>query len=231
MVKSGLAGCALALCLSAAPALAQDTIKIGYIDPLSGGGASTGEGGLKTYLFLADQINAAGGLNGKKLEIVPLDNKGNPQETLIQAQKAADQGIHIVIQGDGSSIGIALEDWVTKFNQRNPGKEILYLNYGAIDPVMTNDKCSYWHFRYEADVNMMMAAMTTFMMDRPNIKKVYLINQDYSFGQAVHADGARDAQGRSVPTSRSSATNWSRCSRSRISRPISPRSRRRARTP
>ena len=197
-MKSGLAGCALALCLSAAPALAQDTIKIGYIDPLSGGGASTGEGGLKTYNFLADEINAAGGLNGKKLEIVPLDSKANPQETLIQAQKAADQGIHIVIQGDGSSVGIALEDWVNKFNQRNPGKEILYLNYGAIDPVMTNDKCSYWHFRFEADVNMMMAALTTFMMDRPSIKKVYLINQDYSFGQAVHA-AARAMLGQKRP--------------------------------
>jgi branched-chain amino acid transport system substrate-binding protein len=186
VVKSGLAGCALALCLSAAPALAQDTIKIGYIDPLSGGGASTGEGGLKTFNFLADEINAAGGLNGKKVQIVPLDNKGNPQETLIQAQKAADDGIHIITQGDGSAVGIALEDWVTKFDQRNPGNEILYLNYGAIDPAMTNDKCSYWHFRYEADVNMLMAAMTNFMKGRPNIKKVYLINQDYSFGQAVH---------------------------------------------
>ena len=163
MIRSRLAGCALALCLSAAPALAQDTIKIGYIDPLSGGGASTGEGGLKTFDFLADEINAAGGVNGKKVEIVPLDNKGNPQETLIQAQKAADQGIHIITQGDGSSVGIALEAWVTKFNQRNPGKEILYLNYGAIDPVMTNAKCSYWHFRYEADVNMLMAALTNFM--------------------------------------------------------------------
>ncbi len=170
MVKSGLAGWALALCLSAAAALAQDTIKIGYIDPLSGGGASTGEGGLKTFNFLADEINAAGGLNGKKVQIVPLDNKGNPQETLIQAQKAADEGIHIITQGDGSAVGIALEDWVTKFDQRNPGKEILYLNYGAIDPVMTNDKCSYWHFRYEADVNMLMAAMTNFMKGRPNIK-------------------------------------------------------------
>jgi branched-chain amino acid transport system substrate-binding protein len=173
--------------LSAAPALAQDTIKIGYIDPLSGGGASVGEGGLKTYNYLADEINAAGGVNGKKLEIVPLDNKGNPQETLIQAQKAADQGIRIVVQGNGSSNGIALEDWVTKFDQRNPGKEILYLNYGAIDPVMTNDKCSYWHFRFDASVDMRMAALTTFMMSRPNIKKVYLINQDYSFGQAVAA--------------------------------------------
>ena len=185
-MKSGMVVIALALGLSAAPALAQDSIKIGYIDPLSGGGASVGEGGLKTYNYLADEINAAGGVNGKKLEIVPLDNKGNPQETLIQAQKAADQGIRIVVQGNGSSNGIALEDWVTKSDQRNPGNEILYLNYGAIDPAMTNDKCSYWHFRYEADVNMLMAAMTNFMKGRPNIKKVYLINQDYSFGQAVH---------------------------------------------
>jgi branched-chain amino acid transport system substrate-binding protein len=186
-MKSGIVGIALALGMSAAPALAQDTIKIGYIDPLSGGGASVGEGGLKTYNYLADEINAAGGVNGKKLEIVPLDNKGNPQETLIQAQKAADLGIRIVVQGNGSSNGIALEDWVTKFDQRNPGKEIIYLNYGAIDPVMTNDKCSYWHFRFDASVDMRMAALTTFMIGRPNIKKVYLINQDYSFGQAVAA--------------------------------------------
>ena len=190
MRKSVLTGCALALCLSAAPALAQDTIKIGYIDPLSGGGASVGEGGLKTYNYLADELNAAGGLNGKKVEIVPLDNKGNPQETLIQAQKAADEGVRIVVQGNGSSVGIALEDWLTKFNERNPGKEIVYLNYGAIDPVMTNAKCSYWHFRFDSSVSMRMAALTTFMKDRSNIKKVYLINQDYSFGQSVR-DQAR----------------------------------------
>ena len=197
-MKSGIVVIALALGLSAVPALAQDSIKIGYIDPLSGGGASVGEGGLKTYNYLADEINAAGGVNGKKLEIVPLDNKGNPQETLIQAQKAADQGIRIVVQGNGSSNGIALEDWVTKFDQRNPGNEILYLNYGAIDPAMTNDKCSYWHFRYEADVNMLMAAMTNFMKGRPNIKKIYLINQDYSFGQAVHV-AARAMLGQKRP--------------------------------
>ena len=190
MMKSRLAGYALGLCLSLAPAFAQDTIKIGYIDPLSGGGASVGQGGLKTYDYMADEINAAGGLNGKKVEIVPLDNKGNPQETLIQAQKAADQGIHIVVQGNGSSVGIALEEWVTKFNERNPGKEIVYLNYGAIDPVMTNAKCSYWHFRFDSNVSMRMAALTTFMKNRPNIKKVYLINQDYSFGQSVR-DQAR----------------------------------------
>jgi len=175
----------VALMALSTPALAEDTIKIAYIDPLSGGGASIGEVGLKTYKYLADEINAAGGLNGKKVEIVGLDNKTNPQETLIQAQKAADQGIRIFTQGNGSAVGAALEGWVAKYNDRNPGKEIVYLNYAAVDPILTNDKCSYWHFRFDANSDIKMAALTTFMKDRPNIKKVYLINQDYSFGQSV----------------------------------------------
>src|SRR5208282_6863754 len=85
----------------------------------------------------------------------------------------------------GSSVAAGLSDWVTRYNNRNPGKEIIYLNYAAVDPVLTNDKCSYWHFRWDANSDIKMAALTTFMKDRPNIKKVYLINQDYSFGQSV----------------------------------------------
>src|ERR1700678_503168 len=176
---------ALAFSFIAVPALADDAIKIGYIDPLSGGGASIGAVGLKTYQYLADEINASGGLLGKKVEIVGLDNKTTPQESFIQAQKAADQGIRIITQGNGSSVAAALSDWVTKHNERNPGKEIIYLNYAAVDPVLTNDKCSYWHFRWDANSDIKMAALTNFMKGRPNIKKVYLINQDYSFGQSV----------------------------------------------
>ena len=184
-MKARIVGIALGASLFVVPALADDTVKIGYIDPLSGGGASIGEVGLKTFQYLADELNAAGGLNGKKVEIVPLDNKTNPQESLIQAQKAADAGIRIITQGNGSSVAAALTDWVTKYNDRNPGKEIIYLNYAAVDPVLTNDKCSFWHFRWDANSDIKMAALTNFMKDRPNIKKVYLINQDYSFGQAV----------------------------------------------
>jgi branched-chain amino acid transport system substrate-binding protein len=180
-----MVGIALSVSFLAIPAFADDTVKIGYIDPLSGGGASTGELGLKTFQYLADELNAGGGLNGQKVEIVPLDNKTNPQESLIQAQKAADQGIRIITQGNGSSVAAALSDWVTKYNDRNPGKEIIYFNYAAVDPVLTNDKCSYWHFRWDANSDIKMAALTNFMKDRPNIKKVYLIDQDYSFGQAV----------------------------------------------
>jgi branched-chain amino acid transport system substrate-binding protein len=170
---------------------AEDTVKIGYIDPLSGGGASVGEGGLKTFQYLADELNAKGGILGHKVEIVPMDNKTNPQESLVQAQKAVDAGIHYITQGNGSSVGAALEDFVTKNNSRNPGKEVLYFNYAAVDPSLTNEKCSYWHFRWDANSDIKMEALTNYMKDQQSIKKVYLINQDYSFGQSVRSEARK----------------------------------------
>ncbi|MBV9067024.1 MAG: branched-chain amino acid ABC transporter substrate-binding protein, partial [Methylobacteriaceae bacterium] len=172
-------------------AYAADTIKIGYIDPLSGGGASVGEIGLKHFQWLADQINASGGLVGKKLEILGLDNKTNPQESLVQAQKAIDQGAHFLTQGNGSSVGAALSDFAVKNNERNPDKQVLYLNYAAVDPILTNEKCNFWHFRWDANSDIKMQALTNYMKDKPNIKKVYLINQDYSFGESVRTQARK----------------------------------------
>ena len=176
---------------AAVPVAAEDTVKLAYIDPLSGGGASIGEVGLKTYNYLAEDTNAHGGILGKKLEIVPYDNKLNAQESLVQVQKAIDAGIRFITQGNGSAFAAAIEDFVTKYNDRNPGNEILYFNYAAVDPVLTNDKCSYWHFRWDANSDIKMTALTNYMKTRPNIKKVYLINQDYSFGQSVRAEARK----------------------------------------
>ncbi|MGY3442736.1 MULTISPECIES: branched-chain amino acid ABC transporter substrate-binding protein [unclassified Bradyrhizobium] len=178
---------AAALTVLGGAASAQENLKIGYIDPLSGGGASVGEGGLKTFQYLADELNAKGGILGHKVEIVPLDNKTNPQESLVQAQKAVDAGVRYITQGNGSSVGAALEDFVTKNNSRNPGKEVLYFNYAAVDPSMTNEKCSYWHFRWDANSDIKMEALTNYMKGQASIKKVYLINMDYSFGQSVRS--------------------------------------------
>src|SRR5215831_14376381 len=107
-----------------APAWSEDTVKIAYIDPLSGGGASIGEVGLKTFQFVADEINAKGGVLGTKLQIVGYDNKLNPQESLVQVQKAIDAGIRIITQGNGSSVAAAISDFAAKFNERNPGNEV-----------------------------------------------------------------------------------------------------------
>jgi branched-chain amino acid transport system substrate-binding protein len=184
-MNSRMIGLALSASLFVVPAFAEDTIRIGVIDPLSGPAGLNGQLGLKTFQYLGDELNAAGGLNGKRVEFVGFDNKIDPQISLVQAQKAADQGIRIITQAAGSSVAAAMSDWVTKYNDRNPGKEIIYLNYGAVDPLLTNDKCSYWHFRFITNSDIKMNALSNFMKDRTSVKKVYLINQDYSFGQAV----------------------------------------------
>jgi branched-chain amino acid transport system substrate-binding protein len=181
----------VAAVIAAMPAAAEDSVKLAYVDPLSGGGASIGEVGLKTFNYLADATNAQGGILGRKLEVVPYDNKLNAQETLVQVQKAIDSGIRFITQGNGSAFAAAIEDFVTKYNDRNPGKEVLYFNYAAVDPALTNDKCSYWHFRWDANSDIKMTALTNYMKTRQNIKKVYLINQDYSFGQSVRAQARK----------------------------------------
>ena len=133
--------------LGAGPAAAD--VKIAFIDPLSGGAATTGILAQKTHQFYIDAINAAGGLNGEKLELVSYDNKVNPQESLIQLKKALDEGARYVVQGNGSAVALAITDAVQKHNERNPGKEVVYLNYAAVDPVLTNEKCTFSHFRLD----------------------------------------------------------------------------------
>ncbi|HEY7945819.1 MAG: branched-chain amino acid ABC transporter substrate-binding protein [Burkholderiales bacterium] len=162
-------------------------VKIAFIDPLSGGAASTGILAQKTHQFYIDGINAAGGLNGEKLELLSFDNKVNPQESLIQLKRAIDEGARYVVQGNGSSVALAITDAVLKHNERNPGKEVVFLNYAAVDPALTNEKCNFWHFRFDADADMKMAVLTDVITRDAKVKRVYLINQDYSFGKAVAA--------------------------------------------
>jgi branched-chain amino acid transport system substrate-binding protein len=176
---------AVAGMLFASPVAAD--VKVAFIDPLSGGAASTGILAQKTHQFYIDAINSAGGVNGEKVTLMSFDNKVNAQESLIQLKKAIDEGARYVVQGNGSAVALAITDAVQKHNERNPGKEVLYLNYAAVDPALTNEKCNFWHFRFDADADMKMAAMTDVIARDGKVKSVYLINQDYSFGKAVAA--------------------------------------------
>ena len=167
-------------------AMAADTVKIAYIDPLSGAFANVGDAGLKHFKYMAELINAKGGvLGGKKLEIVPFDNKTSANDSVVQLQNAIDQGIRFITQGNGSNVAGALIDAVNKHNERYPDKEVLYLNYAAVTPAFTNEGCSFWHFRFDAHADMKLAAITDYIKTQKNIKKVYLINMDYVFGHAV----------------------------------------------
>lgn len=184
---SALAG--VAFSAAAAFGGSHSTIKVAFIDPLSGPFAATGTNGLHQFEFAADKlINEKGGLlGGTKMEIVAFDNKISPKESLIQLQVAIDQGIRFIAQGNSSGVANAITDAVNKHNKRNPDDRVLFLNYAAVDPALTNDKCNFWHFRFDANADIKMDALTDVMAKDDSIKKVYIVGQDYSFGKAVAA--------------------------------------------
>ena len=185
LVLKTLAMTTLAVSLSAAFAQSGETVKIAHIDPFSGPFANVGVNQLKSWQFLAERLSGKNNPAGVKFEVNPFDNKGSPQESLNSLKAAIDQGYRYVTQGNGSGAALALSDAVAKHNERNPGKEVVYLNYAAADPALTNEKCDYCHFRLDADTTMKMEALTTFMKDQPKVKKVFLLNQNYSHGQQV----------------------------------------------
>lgn len=131
-------------------------------------------------------------------EISHFDNKARAQDSVTLLQRIIDSGIRFVIQGGGSNVAHALSDTIAKHNVRNPDKAVLYLNFAAQDPALTNEKCNFWHFCFDANVDMKLDAITNHIARQKNIKKVYLFNQDYAFGQAV-AKAAREMLAKKRP--------------------------------
>ena len=182
------AAVAASLCapVLATPARADEVVKIAYIDPLSGSLASTGQVGEQHFRFAIDRVNASGAAGpGRRFELVPMDNEVSPEKSLTLLRKAVDDGIHYITQGNGSAVAYALVDGVNKNNKREPGKTVLFLNYAAVDPGLTNDKCSPFHFRFDADSDMKMRALSDYLASKNDIHKVYVFNPDYSFGVSV----------------------------------------------
>ena len=171
--------------LAFAGAAQAQNVKIAFIEGLSGPFGGVGQNQLKHFQYAAERFSGKTANSGVTVEIVPLDSKSSPQEALALLKKATDDGIKFVSQGNGSGVAGVLIDAINKHNERNPGKEVVFLNYAAIDPDLTNSKCSPWHFRFDAGVDMKLEGLTNYMKDVPEIKNVYVIGQNYPFGQQV----------------------------------------------
>jgi branched-chain amino acid transport system substrate-binding protein len=177
---------ALSMGVVARPVLAQETIKIAYIDPFSGPFASGGDEFLKVFSYILAKVNADGGALGRKFEIVPFDDKLQPAEALIALKSVVDQNIPFVMQCTGSNVGAALIDGVSKNNARNPDNRVLYMNCGALATELTNEHCDFWQFRFTGNVEMRAVARVKALPK--DVTKVYLLNQDYLFGQSIQHD-------------------------------------------
>jgi branched-chain amino acid transport system substrate-binding protein len=173
-------------------------IKIAMIESLSGPFANTGEAVFRNLLWAVERVNARGGVKlaasvgGRRpLVLVRYDSKGQSEEALSTLKSAIDDGAQFVMQGNSSAIAAALMDAINKHNERAPEQRVLFLNYSAVDPILTNEKCSFWHFRFDAHTDMRMSALMAVIKDDKALKRVYLIDQDYSFGQAVAREARR----------------------------------------
>ena len=170
-------------------------IKVALIESMSGPFANTGEAVFRNLVWATERVNARGGVRlpggGRPLLIERYDSKGQNEEALSALRAAIDDGVTVVAQGNSSAVAAVLIDAINKHNEREPGKRVVFLNYSAVDPTLTNEKCSFWHFRFDAHADMRMTALMEVFKDDKAIKNIYLIGQDYSFGQSVLKEARR----------------------------------------
>jgi branched-chain amino acid transport system substrate-binding protein len=188
---------AASLCVPAL-AHAQATaapIKLAMIEGLSGGNANGGEAVFRNLVWAVERVNQRGGVKTRDgtrtLELVRYDSKGQIEEALSALRSAIDDGARVILQGNSSAVAAALIEAINKHNEREPQRRVVFLNYSAVDPTLTNEKCSFWHFRFDAHADMRMAALMSVLREDKAVKSVYLINPDYSFGQAVQREARR----------------------------------------
>ena len=190
--------------LTSLPVFAQAAvapIKIAMIEGLSGPFGNTGEAVFRNLVWAVERVNARGGVTlaeapgvtaGKHpLALARYDSKGQAEEALSALKSAIDDGARFIMQGNSSATAAALIDAINKNNEREPFRRVLFLNYSAVDPMLTNEKCSFWHFRFDAHANMRMSALMSVLKDDQALKSVYIFGQDYSFGHAVATEAKR----------------------------------------
>jgi branched-chain amino acid transport system substrate-binding protein len=171
------------------PSIQLPPVQLALIEGMSGPFANTGEAVLRNLVWAVERVNARGGVTtqeGKRsLVLNRYDSKGQSEEALTSLRSAIDSGAQFVLQGNSSANAAALIDAIQKHNEREPQKRVLFLNYAAVDPALTQEKCNFWHFRFDAHADMRMAALMQVLKQDSKLKSVYLIGQDYSFGQSV----------------------------------------------
>ena len=189
VVLPGVAQAQAAATGNAVAVSAAGSIRVAMIEGLSGPFANTGEAVFRNLFWAVERVNARGGVNlpgGKRLlALERFDSKGQTEEALSALRSAIDGGIQVVMQGNSSATAAGLIDAINKHNERDPARRVLFLNYSAVEPALTNDKCSFWHFRFDAHADMRVSALMSVLKDDKALQSIYLIGQDYSFGQAV----------------------------------------------
>jgi branched-chain amino acid transport system substrate-binding protein len=175
---------ALAACGLFSLGVAQaDPLKIALVETLSGPQASTGLLYRAAVKFGLDGINQSGGWNGEQIQVMEYDNQGGPAGASDKVKAAIADGARIIIQGSSSAVSGQITEDVRKYNLRNPGKEVLFLNVGGEALELTGEKCHFYHFRFTTNAPIRVKALVRAMKEAGDLgTKVYAMNQNYSWG-------------------------------------------------
>jgi branched-chain amino acid transport system substrate-binding protein len=179
MKKVTLAILALSLVtfLPIAPAGAQETVKVGIILPLTGGQAAFGEIEKSSFEMALDEINAAGGINGKKLELIFEDDTGKPEVARSAAEKLITKDKVVMLGGGyGSSETFA----ISGVAQQN-GLPFL-VNTGSADKITEQG----WDFvfRLNPPVSEYPEGLESFLTEVAKPKTAAILYEDSNFGSS-----------------------------------------------
>src|SRR5450631_1431484 len=160
-----------------APKPASDTVKIGFMGALTGDVAMFGKPTLEGMKMAADEVNAAGGINGKKIEIVEADNRGDKQEGASVAQKLISRDNVVAILGDPTT---GISKVVAPIAQK---AGVVMISAGATGPGLV--EIGDYIFRNTLLDSVAIPACIDYFAKDLKYKKVAVItsdNNDYSVG-------------------------------------------------
>lgn len=163
--------------IAAAPALAQEVVKIGYSGPLSGGAAQYGKNTLDGMKFAVDELNASGfQVAGKKVkfEIVALDDKYNPSETAINFQRLVQEHKTPVVMCPHSGGSFAIQT-------TNEQMKVLLLSYTSV-PQITS-KGNKLTLRIPPEFTTYVQPFVKYSMGKFG-KNLAIVSADHDYGKA-----------------------------------------------
>jgi len=175
-------GAAVILAALATPAAAQDPVKLGLIDIYSGGFAFIADSIRNGFQIAVDEANAAGGLKGRKFEVVTADMGGSVDKAVTEARRMIlEEKIKYVTVGIHSGAAVAVG---------NLGKEHKVLINGgfATTKRLTGEAGHDYVARANLSTVEIGRVMAEHLKSRPDVKRIAVIAPDYEYGQHFVAD-------------------------------------------
>lgn len=193
-MKKTFVATTLALAATAAFAQAGAPIKIGVVTPLSGTYAGIGQQVKWGLDLAAAQINAGGGVMGRKLELIYEDEEANPAVATQKAEKLFQVNKVDFLTGTVNSGSTLAVGQVAERNNR-----LIATTVSFADSI-TADKCSANVFRVNARAGMQSAALADWMATTQKNATVFYLGPDYEMGRSTVAAFKSAAEGKGAKT-------------------------------